>query len=489
MDKNLPDAVTECLNRIGRLPHAAVIRPDDARRWVRRTMSIDAERIEWHIARAGGIGGSEAGAMIAWAFGGMNARETAERLALRKLLVIPPDAPNFDTGRGNYLEPHIRAVYEEKLTRQGRDWRRRDDLRSIIEAGPHPEMPWMRASLDGLYEIDGAIVLPDFKAPSEDTLDGYMRHHDYDDYRAQLNHYALVAEGRGVRIDKLELAFYDYRRVSVEGVRICPVALDRDLQDRLAQACDTFWNHHVAHGIVPREDRERVLGHRDVPVEVEAAARRAVDCKILADQFGASYEEARGKVARWVSTTGRLRDGMLPLGSMTEDASGFLEMRAKTVIDLDAAVARLRDLGMPEHEVDGLRLPPALDSAKAAACYQSAIDLLSRVASGQENWVVDETLGQDIRNLLASVPGREKSGFDPVRVEAALVSFGEVPYIFHVERVAGTLPRGKSQDLLERKEILSFLGDGFLDSLVACKQVAEELHEESPSGPTPGRQQ
>ena len=96
-------------------------------------------------------------------------RETAERLGKRKLLTIPPDVGNFDMLRGAYMEDFVRHMYEERLTLDGRDWRVRNDLVKVVQSGPHPDMPWMRASLDGLYEIDGVLVIPDFKAPSVET--------------------------------------------------------------------------------------------------------------------------------------------------------------------------------------------------------------------------------------------------------------------------------------------------------------------------------
>jgi predicted phage-related endonuclease len=488
MDPNSPHAVEVCLRLIGRLPQAAVIQPEHALRWVERTLKIDPERIEWHIARAGGIGGSEAGGILSWAGEGFNARESAHRLGLRKLLRLAPDAPNFDTGRGHKLEPYIRSIYEERLTRDGHQWRRRDDLRSKVEGGTHPDFPCMRASLDGLYEIDGAIVIPDFKAPSEDSLTSYMQHGDYHDYRAQLNHYAFVAAGRGVHIDALQLAFFDYRRVSTEGVRICPIEVDPDLQQRMAQAATAFWQDHVMQGIAPADDRERVLAHPDVPQEVEEAAVRAVNAKMLADRFEETYETERGKVARWVHVTGRLGDGMLPLGSFSPGARGLLEVRSKPVLDLDAAVARLRQLGMGDNAIEDLRLPPNDgDKDKLRAAYSKALSALRSVATAIQTSTVDEGTLLDIRAALAAVPGKEKSGFDPVRVTEALVSFGEVPYHFSTERVAGTLPRGKAQDVLERKDLVAVLGDELLVSLVPCMQEAEELNDELPAGPTPGR--
>jgi hypothetical protein len=470
---------SQCLQRIGNLPHAGVILTSDAERWVAQTMLIDPERIEWHIKRAGGIGGSEAGAMLAFEYGGIAVREHADRLARRKLFMLPPDRANHDTGRGHYLEPHIRAVYEEKLTRSGMVWSRRDDLKSIIESGPHPEMPWLRASLDGLYEIDGQIVLPDFKAPSEAVLNDYMKHHDYDDYKAQLNHYAMVADGHGIRIDRLELALYDYRRVSTEGVRICPVALDPNLQEKLARASGIFWNDFVMQGCLPESDREIVLTHKDIPEDIERAAKRAVDAKILGDHFMDDYEEQRVSVARWVANKGRLGQGtVFPIGSFAEGQRGLLEIRSKLVLDVEKALDRLRDLGVSDEEIEELRLPDSFNEKKMSAGYDTALRAIRLALRNLETGSLGVDAVADLKAALEAAPIVEKGCFDKRKIQEKLVALGEVVDNFLIEQVAGTLPRGKSQDLLQKKELLAAAGDEFIDSLVACIEVTEELSED-----------
>src|SRR3546814_10077456 len=73
----------------------------------------------------------------------------------------------------------------------------------LIESAPHPEYPWLRASLDGIYEIDGQIWIVDFKAPSESVLEEYRRTRDFGDYTWQLHHYRKAAEGKGIHVDGL----------------------------------------------------------------------------------------------------------------------------------------------------------------------------------------------------------------------------------------------------------------------------------------------
>src|SRR5690606_10429535 len=150
-----------------------------------------------------------------------------------------------------YLEDHVREVFERKLTEQGKTWRPRLDLKAAVEAGPHPEHPHLRASLDAFYEIDGELVITDFKAPSETSLDSYRRYGDFDDYVAQLNHYKVVAKGHGVRVDRLLLAMYDYRRVASVGCEVFDIPDDPALQNRIIEASAELWNAYILQGLIP----------------------------------------------------------------------------------------------------------------------------------------------------------------------------------------------------------------------------------------------
>lgn len=476
--------VEECLRRIGRLPHAAVIERDDALRWVRLTLGIEPERVGWHIARAGGIGGSEAGTLVAWRFGGFHTRGDAHRMAKQKLLKLPPDRRNDDTGRGAFLEDHIASVFEHGLTRRGLDWRARDDLKAAIEAGPHPDFPWLRASVDKVYEIGGRNVIVDFKAPSEESLQEYVRHGSYQDYAAQLNHYCLVGEGRGVRVDGLLLAMYDYRRVSSVGCHEFEIGIDRDLQQRIVAASAEFWNGYVMEGALPAADEDRVLqADGGVPPEVDDAARRAVVTKIIADKATKDYAAAQEEIAHWVRRTGTLGDGVLPLGSFAEGSPGFLQVRATAVLDAEAAVQRLRDLGVAEAEIEGLREPDKYDGKKLPAAFDAMRALMADFAAAARTGGDLSALASAAEKALAAAPVKEKGGWDEEKIKTILEILGENPYTFLTERISSGLPRGKRQDLTERRALVGRDLDLLVGDLAFCAPARAE--EASPEAQAP----
>jgi len=485
----MENAVEDLLRRIGRLPHAGIIDPAQAQRWVQRTLAVDPDRAPWHVARAGGVGGSEAGALVAWAYETMHARSTAERIAKQKLLILPPDRANDDMARGTFLEDHVRMVYERKLTSEGRNWRRRDDIRAVVEAKPHPEFPWMRASLDGVYEIDGRIVLVDFKCPSEETLQGYLRYRDYNDYRAQLNHYCMVAEGHGVQIDDMALVLYDYRRAATVGVHACPIERDPGLMDQILASSSSFWNNHILKGIIPEEPEPRVLrADGGIPPAIEARARRAVITKIVADKATKDYEAAREDVERWVTETGTLGDGELPLGDFSgADADsppgGLLIVKGKSVLDVEAAAGRLRDLGMAEHDLDALRDPDKYDPKKIAPAYDGILRLLGDIRRAAAEGSDLKDFEGAIETALSAAPRKERGIFNGDKLKIALVSFQEVPYHFHTEHVASGLPRRKDPGLDELRALVG----AALDEQVSAMADTVAAPEELPEGPAPGR--
>jgi predicted phage-related endonuclease len=475
-------SVNECLARIAKLPQAAHIREEDARRWVRLTMGIEPERIGWHIGRAGGIGGSEAGALLAWRFGGFNARTTPEKLGKAKLLLLPPERRNDDTGRGAFLEDHICAVYERGLDRDGRRWKLRDDIKARIEAAPHRDYPWLRASIDRVYEIDGKIVIMDSKAPSEDSLQEFIRTGHMDEYVAQLNHYALVARGRGVRVDALELAFYDYRRVSRVGCHVVAVPIDRGLQNRIVEATGCFWNDFVMGGVYPEDEKEPLLRADDgVPREVEAAARRAVVRKIIGDKALKDYADDQRVVAEWVRRSGRLSNGVLPLGRFAEGVDGFLQVRASEELDVEEALNRLRDLGATEAEIEGLRGPDKYDTKKVSLAYDALRGAVAGLVSALRTGGDAAEHLDIVDKLLSKAPVKEKGDFTKEKIFEALESCGEVPYTFLTERISSGLPRGRHQDLEERKAAVG----GHLDELIGG--LAPEGPDALPEGPAPRR--
>ena len=462
-------SLDECLERISALPQASFIDPAVAARWVRRTMEVDPTRIGWHILRAGGVGGSESGALVDWRFGGCASRTDATRLARSKLLLLPPERGNDDMARGSHIETYVQDTFERKLDREGRNWSRRDDIKARLDGGHHPEHPWLRASTDAVYEIDGSIVIVDFKAPSEEALEQYSRHGGFDDYRVQLNHYHLVAAGKGIRVDGLMLAMFDYRRVATVGCRVFDIDVDRDLQDRIVSSSSEFWNGHVMRGDVPRTEPVRILDGASIPdPDIQSVARRAIVAKMTLDAAEKAFEDARERIAASVGKAGLLGDGVLPMGRFDDDqgGDGFLQVTAKRALDTDRIVGRLVQLGMDPEHVQSMRLPGRMDPAQIESHYanlrRASAALLDASASGDGM----EKARAAVAKALSRAPKVQQGRWDEEALLSALVTCNESPYPFYIEEVTSNLPRSRSlSELNHRRNMVSRSLDEFFDGL------------------------
>ena len=463
------DIVERCLTKISKLPQAPLIRRKTAVWWIERTLEIDAPRIDWHITRAGGVGGSEIHTTMCWEDEEYSF-ETAHRLAKRKLLQLPPDLPNEHTGRGIFMEDYIKDMYEKQLTKQGFEWKERLDIKHKIEASTHPKYPWLRASLDGLYEINGKLVIVDFKAPTEEAMTAYIKHEHFDNYRAQLNHYDLVAEGLGIEIDSLTLCMFDYRNIGT-GLPCFSIKKDPELRASIISSSSDFWNNYVLQGRLPELKTKIVVKADNIPERIQEISQKGVLVKMAIDCFSDEWEDIRKEVADYVKTVGLLQDGILKLGSFVEGQDGFLEVKAKTEFDIEQAVIRLQQLGLTEDQIQELRDPNFYDQKKLNEVFPVLVETLSNIIDSiEKNEAIEKTVLKDAKKILKKAPKAELGDFNEERIKNSLANLGEMLYTFEVEKISSGLPRGKKQDVLERRALVAYELSNLLKRLVPCKE-------------------
>lgn len=133
----------------------------------------------WQQWRQAGIGASDAPIIM-----GVSPYKTPQELWLEKTGRRPPFAGNWATERGTRLEPIARHHYEA-VTGQ------------IVQphCREHPDLPWMRASLDGI-SFEGDLIL-EIKCPGRadhaQALDGQIP----PKYWPQIQH-QLAVTGAGI---------------------------------------------------------------------------------------------------------------------------------------------------------------------------------------------------------------------------------------------------------------------------------------------------
>jgi putative phage-type endonuclease len=108
---------------------------------------------EWLEERGRGIGASEVGTIL-----GINPYDSAFALWLRKTGQLPPQDESLPMWLGHQMEPIIARRYEMETGRVLHD-------PGDYTITPHPDAPWLRATLDRQTEFDSGIGPVELKAP------------------------------------------------------------------------------------------------------------------------------------------------------------------------------------------------------------------------------------------------------------------------------------------------------------------------------------
>jgi hypothetical protein len=468
--------------KIAQLTHADRIPDIVANKWIENTLRIDPERIEWHIARANGFGGSDAGPCIAGYLGLPN-WHPIDRIVKGKLLLLPPDGPNDDTRRGSELEEHVRARFEHRLSQMpGMEWERSREVEAAIFNTPNKVYPWVRSSVDGIYVINGHRILVDFKAPTEGSLESYRRafaslenipveERCIDggyvlDYRSQLHHYRLDAECKGIDIDAMWLVMYDYKRNDVE---IFVVEHEHALDALLIEA-ESFAYEHVLNGTIPEPVKREEFVVAEADDDVQSSAHLFVIGKVIESWLKRANGDNRKVVEDYIGMRASLADKRLIIGD-------YMEIKGERVFDVEAGVARLRELGWSDQQVDELRSAPKYDVKKLPVAYNILLaatrNLLLAVAENGDKQAAIEAMAA----LVPGLPVKEQGAFDPILVEKALVSCNESPDFYLKEELSSQLARAGhlTAGLDERRELVEGeLGDAMFRILSLIKSPAVE---------------
>lgn len=435
----------QLISKIRNLPQFRKLDADAVAKWIYLTDKIDKGRLEWHVSRASGFGGSEMGALIA-TLENRPHRMTANRIIKDKLFITPPKRPNVDMKRGLEMEDYVQQRFEDSLNKNGVSWHRRDDLVDKVFNMKNPDYSWMRSSLDAVYDIDGATTIVDFKAPMPQVLEDYKKYGNYRDYIVQLHHYRMDAQCKNIGIENMLLAMYDYKS---NGIEAFEVEYDMDLCATILDAGDFYWNKHVLRGIVPDLNLpDYAIADEDIPDDIKYASKKYINSKIIADNVKSLSDDLRKKVEIWINDTGRLDKSVLLL-------SDYMQIKGSPEFDCDSAIERLKELGWSEGELDKLRLPDSYDKKKIEESYDSMLRSVERLHESREYGKIE--LEKEIDNLISlskDAPIKEKGRWDENKIKDAIVSCNENPEMFITEKLSSGLPRGKNDSLDELKGLV-----------------------------------
>jgi putative phage-type endonuclease len=185
-----------------------------------KVVSLEQNSPEWVVWRKGGIGASDAAAVV-----GLSPWTTRSQLLREKRspLTGTGDYENGAMRRGKKLEPHARRMYEELL-----GW---PSPPACVLDG---EREYMRASLDG-WSPEVGIPL-EIKCPNRDDHRLALRGKVPLKYVAQVHHQLWITQAK-----ELHYVSYNDYQPRKEQFALVRVRADGELQRLLVAAEDEFW--------------------------------------------------------------------------------------------------------------------------------------------------------------------------------------------------------------------------------------------------------
>ena len=190
---------------IKRLPQWEHCGQDRAEWWIQDCINHDASRIDWHIRRLQGFGGSDMSVLWGAANGVFHPFGDPRKVTAQKLLQFPFQSPTGDQRRGIAMEEQARKWLTEKW---GLGAIRREDLLEKINTSTHPTCAWWQGSVDDIWEVNGKLILVDYKVPSLDSFKEFKKEIPWY-YDIQLHHYWGLAKSIGLEIDELKIVAFN----------------------------------------------------------------------------------------------------------------------------------------------------------------------------------------------------------------------------------------------------------------------------------------
>lgn len=308
--------------------------------WVDRVMSIDPERIEWHVRRLSGFGGSEIGVLIGALRGYFHPHSSATALVAQKLLHSLPEEPNGHMLRGQLLEDFARDMYRRQILEIYPQAKPRDDIIADLGKFRDAERPWIIGTPDEVMELEpGKIWIIDYKCPTPDALAEYGVSGVPFYYAAQLHHYRHIAEKMGYEIDGMQLASLDYVKFRMD---LRDVPYDPVLAEECIFAGDHFWNNYLLKGLIPSSGAGKTYGSSE---DVHDNIAEATALYAIYKNIGNHFSKQGDLVAKTLSSSGLTLDP-----SVDSISVGIVDVKAERSFDEKAMAAELKSHGMDPKE-------------------------------------------------------------------------------------------------------------------------------------------
>jgi predicted phage-related endonuclease len=344
-----PRDVQESFDRlralIDSLPQRQAIKEEHIAKWLERTKTMASDRMViehgeariedihahmlWHVRRASGIGGSEAGTVLKHYRGKRGTFGDAHNLVLEKLLILSPKPGTPEMSRGVRAEPWIQRMFLEQTGGISDD-----SGLAKLKGFRWDKRPTSIGTPDDLIIMpDGRRRLIDYKAPSADVVSDYEANGISFDYVCQVHHYAVISMAAKVTFDDMSMQVFDPRHFVI---REFPVPFDKDLAREIVHSCHDLWMDHVMTGIAPEAPKPD-----DLDVEDEAVIALGVQAamlKTVEDDVSKRRKELLSRISMIASDWHDLATGKMDLSVAAFSRTRKYDADALTAIATAAGV-------------------------------------------------------------------------------------------------------------------------------------------------------
>lgn len=293
----------EAISQIRRLPQFRYINKDAMAEWLDAVEAREPDRMEWHIRRLGGLGGTDLGEIVTHVRGGWGFR-SLDTVVAEKMMTIPPAGSNEKMRRGVELEAVVRRMFHEQTGAVVRD-----DLINACMRDVDGEFGFIRSNPDDVIEVPGCgIYLPDYKCPDEPhseisiNYQTQLQVYDYKLLSALMNRFPDVSELPEIRGDRPALSCDAIVLVSLDykNWRASPLEIEYDIgitNDALVNG-KKVWEA-ICNGKEPKLSRampERFVLTDEKKRQIQAAEAKWAALKTIADQSGRLLKTARAEM-------------------------------------------------------------------------------------------------------------------------------------------------------------------------------------------------
>lgn len=270
-------------NELLALPQAKYINEKNIEKWLDAVTRIDPDRLDWHVRRLSGIGGSEIGVLLGEYLDNYHPFSSAKKICGAKLLEFMPEEPNGDMLRGTEMEDTTQAMFRKQMATLYPTYRPRDDLLDQMRKHRDSEFSWLIGTPDDIVEIDNKVIIVDYKVPNMDQIYEYDLEGAPFYYVAQLHHYRTIAERAGIKVEGLMLGALNYKEWRVN---VYPVEYSKEMAETCLQVGRFHWEEYVLKGIVPDSRSYKEYKTKEMPEEIKRLTKKYAIYNAMASHAG-----------------------------------------------------------------------------------------------------------------------------------------------------------------------------------------------------------